>query len=90
MSDDLIGVAMAHEDGCLLVRAGGGDEVLDLPLQEQVAAQAKDAAELVLVGGAREQCHGAALGEAANDDAVRGDALGDLGFDERVEVVARL
>ena len=81
---------MAQEDGCLLVRVGGRNHVLDFPAQEQVAAQTEDTTQLAIVRQARDHRHGAALGEATDDYTVCGDALGHLGVDEGVEVVARL
>lgn len=80
---------MAHEDLGVLVRVLGGDQVLCLFVQDKVAAEAEDAAQLVLAGDAGEQGHGGALAEAADDDAVGGHAaLGDFGVDQLVDVLA--
>lgn len=57
-------------------------------MEQQVAGEAEDAAEFVGRGYAGEDGHGAALGEAADDDTCGGDAGVDFGFDERVEVIS--
>jgi hypothetical protein len=88
--NDLICVPMAHEDGRLLVGAIVGNHVLDLLLQQQVATQAEDAAQLVLVCNAGQQRHSSTLREASNDDAIGGYALCNFLVDEGVEVVTRL
>jgi hypothetical protein len=88
--NDLINIAVSHEDRYLLVRVVRGDHLLDLLLQEQVAAQTEDATQLLLVCDSRQQCHGASLREASNDDAVGGDALCHFLVDEGVEVLAGL
>nr|POE79373.1 hypothetical protein CFP56_07438 [Quercus suber] len=89
VAHDGVGVAVAHEDRGGLVGAVGGDEVAQLALQQQVAAQAEDAAEAVGRGDAGQQAHRAALREAAEDDARGGDARVDLSLDQRVEDLAR-
>ena len=88
--DQRIGVAVAHEPLGVPVRVPGLlGEVLDLVAQDEVAGQAEDAGELVAGGQAREERHGAALGEAAEHDAVRGDAGADFGGQELVEHAPR-
>jgi len=69
-----------------LVRVLLRNHVPQLGLEEQVAGQAKDAAQSLRTRDARHERGGAALAEAAEDDAVRGDAGCDLFGDERVEV----
>lgn len=86
-----VGTAVAHPDLCVPVEGLGLvlDLVAKLVAQQQPAAEADDAAELDGGGEAGEEGHGAALGEAAEDDAVGGDAGVDLGLDEAVEVAGR-
>lgn len=80
---------MAHEDLGVLVRASLGNKVLEFVLQKHVARQRDDATELVFAGSAGEQGHRAALGEAADDDALGGDTGSDFGVDESVHSGAR-
>jgi hypothetical protein len=87
--NNLIGITMSHEDGCVLVGVVIGDHVLDLLLQQQVTAQTKYTTQLVLVCDTGQERHGSTLRETSNHDAVGGDALCDFLVDEGVEVVAR-
>lgn len=82
---DRIGVAVAHENRRVLVWRLGRHHVLDLVLEQQIARQAEDAAQLRRAGDTGHQAHGAALAEAAQHDALRRDARVDLVLDERVE-----
>lgn len=82
-----IRVAVAHEHGRRLVHVAGRGEVRGEGLvQQQPGREAEDAGDLDGRGEAGEDAHGAALGEAAEDDAVGGDAGRDLVLDEAVEV----
>lgn len=90
VGNDLIGIAVAHEDRRVLVRVLGGNHILDLLLQKQVAAKTKNSAQLVLVCDTRQQRHSASLRESSNNDSVCRDALRNFGIDERVEVITRL
>jgi len=88
--DERIGIAMADKPGGRLVDVAlllG--QPLHLVAQEEVGGQGEDAAEPVGGGEGGEDGDGAALGEAAEDDAVGGDGGGGefLG-EEVVEVVA--
>ena len=80
--------AVAHEHRRVLVHVGG--QVLELLAQEQPRREAHDASDLDGGGEAREDRHGATLGEAAEDDAVGGDAGVDLLLDQLVEIDAAL
>lgn len=83
---------MGHEDGGagVGVLAGLLDLLGEAAAEDEPAAEAQDAGEAVRGGQAGEEGHGAALAEAAEDDAVGGDAGVDLGLDELVEVLGRL
>ena len=80
-----IDIAMAHKYRRLLVRGIGGYHIFEFGLEEEVAAQAEDAAEACRACDAREQAHCSALAEAAEDDALGGDAGFDFFGDEVVE-----
>jgi len=80
---------MPHKDGRFLVRVLGRDELAGLAVHQQITRQAEDAAEFLRASDAAKDGDGAALREAAEHDARRGDAFGDLVGDEAVEVGAR-
>lgn len=63
---------MSHEDGCLLVGARIREEVLELIMKEQVARETEDTSQLLRRSDTGEDGHGAALGEAADDNAITG------------------
>lgn len=85
--DEGVRIPLAHEDGRVLVGLGPRGQHLAKGLAEQQPARERDdAGQLRLGGEAREDGHGGALGEAAEDDAVGGDALGDFLVDQRGEV----
>lgn len=88
--NNLIVRAVGKEEGRLLVRQlPAGRMVLQTVAQRQVTGETEDTAQLLGVGNAREERHGTALGEAAQDDPRGLDALVDLFLDQSVEVVAR-
>lgn len=87
--DNTIVRAVGEEERRLLVRQlPAGGMVLQPVRQQHVAGETEDAAQLQGVGDAREERHGAALGEAPQDDPRGLDALVDLLLDQGVEVVA--
>lgn len=77
---------MGHEDGRLLVELGLGHELGELEAEEEIRGQGDNAGQLAFGSEAAEQAHGAALAEAADDDAVGRDARVDLLLDQIVEV----
>ena len=80
---------MAHEYGDILIRLVGGIHVRgELIVEEQIGGEAEYAGEGVRGGNAGEEGDGAALGEAAKDDAGGGYAFVYFFFYEGVEVVA--
>lgn len=85
--DNGVRVAVEHLDGGLSVGVGGRHHPREALREEQPRRHADDASELVLAGQTRKDGHGAALGEAAQDDALRRDAGVDLLLDQVVEVL---
>ena len=84
-----VGVPMAHEDRNILVCLVGGVHVGGkLVVEEQVGGEAEYAGKGLGGGNAGEEGDGAALGEAAEDDAGGGYALIYFFFYEGVEIVA--
>ena len=80
-----IRVPVTHEDRRRLVDVPGGQVGGEALMEKQPRRQAYDAGNLDGGGEAGEDAHRAALGEAAEDDAVGGDARRDLILDEAVE-----
>jgi hypothetical protein len=80
-----IRIAMAHENRRVLVRRVGRNHLAHLILQQQVARQAENSAQLRRARHAGHQAHGTALAETAQHDALGGDSGVDLGLDEGVE-----
>lgn len=80
---------MSHENRRILIRVALRNETLDLIFHQQVTRKPNDAAEFVLAGRSSEEGDGAALREAAQNDALRRDTRGNLSIDQGVEVAAR-
>lgn len=82
-----IGIAVAHQDGRVLVELGLGHQVGEPEAQDQVGGHGDDAGELDRGGEAGEDAHGSALAEARERDALRRDAVVNLLLDQRVDVL---
>ena len=90
VGDERVSVAVAHEDGRRLVDVALWDVVHELLPQEQPRGEADDAGNLEGRRQSRDDAHGTTLGEAANENTLRGDAGGDLLLDEGVDIGACL
>lgn len=87
-----VGGAVAHEDGRVGVGLDGGRRQkgrLQLERQQQVRRHGDDAGEALDARDAGEDGHGAALREAAEDDALGRHAAVDLLLHQLLQVVAR-
>lgn len=82
-----VAVAVAHQNRCLLVQVALGNVVHKRAAEKQPRREADNAANLDRGSETGQDAHSAALREAAEDDAVGGDAGCNLFLDERVEVV---
>jgi hypothetical protein len=83
--DNRIRIAVSHENWCSLVRRVRRDHRLQLVLQQQVARQAEDAAQLGRAGDAGHQAHSTTLRETSQNDALGRNAGIDLALDKGVE-----
>lgn len=87
--DELIGVTMSHEKRCIFVHLlGFFGQLLDLIAHQEVAAEPKDACQLVRGGNTGEERHRTALGEPAQDDSVRGNTSCHFVCDELREYIS--
>lgn len=80
---------MAHKDRRGLVDVARREPLLERLVKQQPRRQADDAGNLNCGRQPGQDAHGAALREAADDDAVGSDAAVDLRLNQPVEVALR-
>ena len=77
---------MAHENRGRLIEVLRRNVIAEALVQKKPRRESHDAPNLDRCREPGENAYGAALGEAAEDDALRRDACRDLVLDERVDI----